>query len=238
MPALKFGLNQRKTGKEMAENKKKKRDPLDRYYTPTWAAQELVKYLGDRLHGPVWEPACGGDTLGSVLRSAPGVNGYFGTDIDPDSLRFFGSRRGGCGFRFSEGWEIERIKGDGYILDFLRDEAFWEVLEYCRTIATNPPYATDDATATDFVKRALFYQDAIGCRVAMLMRIGWAEPCKDRRELLLNRPPSDMLILPRVHYIGGGKNNNQTSAWFIWERGYTGQTRLAWSDLDLSKGAE
>lgn len=85
---------------------------------------------------------------------------------------------------------------------------------------TNPPYSTDTATAAEVVDHALSL-DHQG--VAMLLRIGWQEPCEDREELFLTNPPTDLVTLPRVNYIGAPSGNNQTSVWFIWEKGHPRQ---------------
>ena len=189
-----------------------KRDDLDRYYTPEWATRLLVDYLGGDLAGSVWEPACGADWIGRVLRMHSGINRYLGTDIDPDAIAG----------RWDRGYsELVRWWGP---FDFLNDSSS----PGCKAnwIVTNPPYNTPTGTATDFVRKAIEYRSEGNVQnIAMLLRLSWMEPCDERKDIWSQTPPSDVLVLPRVHYVGAGNSNSQTSAWFIWRRNGVG-TRL------------
>lgn len=169
------------------------RDHLDRYYTPEWATQALVDYMGERLAGCVWDPCCGQDLGGRVIRKAPHVTAYAGTDIDPDAC--------------------------ANPVDF-----FGRVFVFNGWVVTNPPYRVGDKTATDFVRHALNGSAS----VAMLLRLTWLEPCRDRVDILTNNPPTDVLILPRVHYIGAPASNNCMSCWVIWDRNHAG-SRVSWA---------
>jgi hypothetical protein len=184
-----------------------KRDPLDRYYTPVSATEPLLAYLGDRLAGKVHEPCCGADWIGRALRTHEPVTHYLGTDID-------------------------RGRGaDMPARDFLVEEPFAGVDWY----VSNPPFVikVDGQTimASDFVKKML----ATGASVAMLLRLTMLEPCKDRAKILFDDPPTDLLILPRVHYINANNQNNCTSAWFIWDRehGEKGRTLTTWPRFEI-----
>lgn len=108
--------------------------------------------------------------------------------------------------------DIEPRRADVGPADFLQCASLPESVQW---IVTNPPYNTETGTATECIKHALSLEPR---GVAMLLRIGWLEPCKDRVELLTTNPPTDIIILPRVHYIGAPAQNNQTSVWVIWER--------------------
>lgn len=187
------------------------RDELDRYYTPEWATQALVDYLGDRLAGNVWDPCCGQDWGGRVIRKARGVKTYLGTDIDPSAD--IGLWRKG---------EFEKLNP----CDFLNEHSSWGfLLSSAGWIVTNPPYKTGRVGASDFVRRALTGNGS----VAMLVRLTWLEPCADRVDILTNTPPSDVLILPRVNFIGSPGSNPCTSAWVIWDRSrYFKGTSVHW----------
>ena len=217
------------------------RDPLDRYYTPEWATQALVDYLGYRLTGSVWDPCCGKDWGGRVIRKSPHVEGYLGTDIDPDAV--------GGGWS-SLAWPNKTRESEGGLIpskdpepfgDFLksfnRDPKVWigaiggHDKDGCTDgfgspdwIVTNPPYKTGSHTATDFVRHAL----NLGLSVAMLLRLTWLEPCADRVDILTEDPPTDVLILPRVNFIGAPGSNPCTSAWLVWDRFKGRPTRTAW----------
>ena len=56
--------------------------------------------------------------------------------------------------------------------------------------------------------------------VAMLLRLSWLEPCKDRAAFLGKHPPS-LIVLPRISFTGDGKTDNVTCAWFVWD--FSGQ---------------
>lgn len=188
------------------------RDELDRYYTPEWATQALVDYLGDRLKFGVWDPCCGKDWGGRVLRSAPFVDSYLGTDIDPDatSLTFAGNELPQSLSKPIDFLSTPVGRCGSYVPD-------WTI--------TNPPYRMGDLTATDFVRHALAGRSS----VAMLLRLTWLEPCADRVGILTEDPPTDVLILPRVNFIGAPGSNPCTSAWVIWDRShYSKGTRVHW----------
>lgn len=119
----------------------------------------------------------------------------------------------------------------GQVADFIQTSwcADW--------IITNPPYQVPSMNlkASDFVAHALVMAD----RVAMLLRVTWLEPCGDRLRLLRLRPPSTLIVLPRVSFGGpGGKggNDSATSAWFVWDRhdGPNTEIRLV-SKADVSR---
>jgi hypothetical protein len=177
------------------------RDPLDRYYTPEWATQALLAYMGDRISGVVWEPCCGADMIGRVVRRHPGVKRVILSDVDPMSAM-----------------EEE--------FDFLSDEAVFDFQDW---IVTNPPYVIPyngrTATASDFVRRALQYNCG---GVAMLLRLSWLEPCQEREDIFRKSPPTDVLILPRVQFIHAPGSNNMTSAWVIWDHARKGETTMRW----------
>jgi hypothetical protein len=79
---------------------------------------------------------------------------------------------------------------------------------------TNPPYKL----ATPILKNALCYSK----NVAMLLRLSYLEPTKDRASLLERHPPDKIIILnPRPRFRTDTKGSDSvTSAWLIW-RQYT-----------------
>lgn len=169
------------------------RDEHDRYYTPPWCTRALMHYLGERLVGPIWEPAAGQCHIVDVLRDAG--HRVIATDITPH----------------------ESLDQTG---DFLtRGSGEFARVEAVEWIVTNPPYVCDSGTATDFVRTALDLLHFHGVRgVAMLMRLSWLEPCAERWDIFDEYPPTDYVVLPRVNYIGAPSANNQTSVWYVWDR--------------------
>ena len=95
-------------------------------------------------------------------------------------------------------------------------------------IITNPPYKY----ASQFVERAI---ESIpeGNKVAMLLRVLFLEG-KARRLLFEKYPPKVVYIASgRIGCALGGdfekaKGSAQAYAWFIWEKGYKGDTIVKW----------
>lgn len=179
------------------------RDDFDRYFTPPWATLALMNYLGGRLRGTIWEPCAGQCHIANVLRDAG--HSVVATDINPHESLDDGAH------------------------NFLHDEA--EIVTDSRPnwIVSNPPYRWGPYTATDFVRHAL--EIAVD-GVAMLLRLSWLEPCEERVDLFRSDPPKDLLILPRVHYLGAPGSNNQTSVWCIWEGERARQPVVVWRSAE------
>lgn len=118
---------------------------------------------------------------------------------------------------------IDRGYGTGGV-DFLKFKG-----DFDGDIITNPPYKY----AKEFVEKAL---DIIpdGNRVAMFLKLQFLES-KIRRKMFDKYPP-------RYIYVSSGrlccamngeferysKSNAITYAWFIWEKGYSGEPRVRW----------
>lgn len=105
-------------------------------------------------------------------------------------------------------------------IDFLECNERWS-----GHIITNPPYRQ----ATDFVRKTLAVV-ADGCKVAMWLRILYLESA-ERKRLFEEFPPVRVWISSRR--IPCGKEGNfgasaQGFAWFVWEKGYKGETTLKW----------
>lgn len=178
------------------------RDTLDRYYTPPDATQALLDHLGPKLCGTIWEPCCGKDWIGQEARKHPTVDRYIGTDVDPESIRIHWTK-GGSTF-------------EPALLDFIHSTP----LAGFNWIVSNFPYSIGKGafkkSAADFLRKAL--QIDPFASVAVLMRLSFLEPCKNREDIFANDPPTEIIILRRVHFIGAKSQNNCTSAWLIWDR--------------------
>lgn len=103
--------------------------------------------------------------------------------------------------------------------------------EYGMDIVTNPPYKY----AKEFVEHAIeCVKD--GHKVAMLLKIQFLEG-KSRRELFDKYPPKTVYVSSgRINCCKNGdfskeqrsNNSAQAYAWFIWEKGYSGDTIIKW----------
>ena len=117
-------------------------------------------------------------------------------------------------------------RGFGFVQDFLSSKTpplpgF--------DIITNPPYSK----AMEFVEHALEIVED-GRKVAMFLKIQFLEG-KARRALFDKFPPKTIYVSSsRLHCAMNGdfekyaKSNAICYAWFVWEKGYTGETVIKW----------
>ncbi|MDD5006743.1 MAG: NAD(P)-dependent oxidoreductase [Candidatus Omnitrophica bacterium] len=168
------------------------------YYATEPKAVELLLEV-EQFNKSVWEPACGEGHIAEVFVK----HGY---NVRASDL-------------------IDRGYGEQQDFLFFNDE-HWE-----GDIVTNPPYAR----AVDFVNKAL---DIIpdGNKVAMFLKIQFLEG-KERKGLYKNHPPkiiyvssSRLLCAKNAEFekmIEGG-GSAVAYAWFIWQKGYKGETVIKW----------
>ena len=115
-------------------------------------------------------------------------------------------------------------RGYGEVADFLSDDN----TEWDGDIITNPPYKY----AQEFVEKALrIIPD--GHKVAMFLRVQFMEG-KRRRELFNVMPPKRIWISSsRLKCAKNGEFDKFSSsatayAWFVWEKGFQGDTIIKW----------
>jgi hypothetical protein len=107
---------------------------------------------------------------------------------------------------------------------------FYEQLsEWNGDILTNPPYSN----AVEFCKHALQLVPT-GRFVVMLMRIQFLEGQR-RKPFLLSNPPkyvyvssSRLLLAKNADFVKYNTPSANCYAWFVWQKGYKGETRLGW----------
>lgn len=78
-------------------------------------------------------------------------------------------------------------------------------------VVTNPPFNQAFKIAQWAVSRAY--------SVALLLRISFLEPTKERGPWLASLPPTVVIVLPRHSYTGNGKSDSTTTAWMVWSGG-------------------
>lgn len=170
----------------------------DFYATPPLATHKLLQLESFDIN--VWEPACGMNHIADILRE----NGHTvrTSDIinmlDDDSIE---------------------------IIDFLKHSE-----TFCGDIITNPPYNK----GMEFVEKALEVV-ADGSKVAMFLKLQFLESAK-RYKLFKKYPPKTIYVsVNRLGCSATGEfneNGNAPSAiaycWYIWEKGFTGETTLKW----------
>ncbi len=170
----------------------------DDYYATEPKAVELLLEVED-FNPTIWECACGEGHMAEVLKK----HGYKVISSDL----------------------IDRGYGIGGV-DFLKCKDIVGA-----DIVTNPPYKI----AKEFVQHALDIVDN-GHKVAMFLKLTFLES-KKRRELFDKYPPKVIYVSSsRLQCAKNGdfetyKKGTGTAiayAWYVWEKGYTGNTIVKW----------
>lgn len=181
-----------------ASNHTEKERETNDYYATEPYAAELLCEV-ETFSPEIWECACGEGHLAEVFRK----RGYSvkATDL------------------------IDRGYGAGGV-DFLEENGC-----YHGDIITNPPYKY----AKEFVEHALEIA-ADGYKVAMFLKLTFLEG-KARKKLFEKSPPKVVYVSSsRLQCAMNGdfvkyKKGTGTAvayAWFVWEKGFTGETVVKW----------
>ena len=177
----------------------KEREPNDFYATDPIAVDKLVWSIGF-IPCVVWECACGTGCLSERLEQY--CRGVVSTDV------------------------IDR--GYGQVQDFLLAK---EMPSGCSCIITNPPYKL----ATEFILHALSLLPD-GGRCIMFLKTTFLEGEKRHRLLFSKYPPQRILQFSKrvlcaknADFQKMRKVGSAVSyAWFVWEKGYKGETTITW----------
>ena len=174
------------------------REKDDFYATPPLAVRELLNL--ELFNTNIWEPCCGMNHITAVLRN--NLYNVRTSDI------------------------VDRVHdGSVEIIDFLSYQDTWD-----GDIITNPPFKY----ATEFVYKCLDILKP-GAKLAMFLKLTFLET-KKRKKLFKKYPPKVIYISSsRLGCSQTGtfdKTGNAVSAvaycWYIWEKGYKGDTILKW----------
>ena len=76
-------------------------------------------------------------------------------------------------------------------------------------VITNPPFQSAFK-----ILHNLYFQVNLG--VALILRLSFLEPTKEREDFLVSCPPTDLIVLPRYSFTQDGKTDSVTCAWMIW----------------------
>lgn len=154
---------------------------------------------GVKLKNPIWECACGEGHLSERLKQ-------YGYNVYSSDL-------------------IDRGYGEGGV-DFLTDNRLWH-----GDIITNPPYKY----AKEFVEHALDIVDD-GCKVIMFLKLQFLEG-KARKELYKKYPLKSLMVSSsrilcakngEFEKMKAGGGSAVAYGWYIWEKGYGGETTIKW----------
>ena len=182
-----------------ASNHTEKERQKEDYYATDPIAVELLLDL-ETFNKDVWECACGEKHLSNVLEKR--------------------------GFNVRSSDIIKRCD-DIEEYDFLG----MENIEWKGDIITNPPYKY----AKEFVYKALQIIPK-GNKVAMFLRVQFLEG-KERKQLFTNFPPTKVLVSSsrilcaknaEFEKMKQGGGSAVAYAWFIWQKGYKGDTIIKW----------
>lgn len=171
----------------------------DYYATEPKAVEILLQ--NETFNHYVWECAVGGGHIANVLTNA-------GYDVKATDI-------------------VNRGYPSTEIIDFLQIQKSDISTDFSRDIITNPPYKY----AQSFVEKAIeLSMDST--KIAMFLKLTFLEG-KARRKLFDKCPPKTVYVFSsRVCCGKNGKfkpsENAVAYAWFIWEKGYRGDTVVKW----------
>lgn len=177
----------------------KEREEHDFYSTSPEAIDKLLKHFS--LPKKIWECACGTGCLSERLVE-------FGHDVVSTDL-------------------IDR--GYGGVQDFFKADT---MPDGCECILTNPPYKY----AFEFIQHSLDLLPDGGLCV-MFLKTTFLEGQKRYERLYKNTPPKYVLqFSKRVLCAKNGKfaamrnggGSAVSYAWFVWQKGYNGETTVKW----------
>lgn len=181
-----------------ASNHTDKEREINDYYATEPKAMELLLDV-ERFSPVVWENAVGEGHLAEILKQ----RGYTVKCSDI----------------------VDRGYSDTRVLDFLK---FNPTKELDLDIITNPPYKY----AKQFVEKSLQCVSN-GHKVAMFLKLQFLEG-KERRKLFNISPPKIIYVASgRLICAMNGEFEKYPSsaiayAWFIWEKGFKGETVVKW----------
>lgn len=181
-----------------ASNHTDKERQNEDFYATDPIAAKLLLEV-EEFSNNIWECGCGQKHLANVFENA--------------------------GFNVRSSDIVDRCGNEVY--DFLSsDNTFWN-----GDVITNPPYKL----AKEFIEKAI---DIIpeGRKVAMFLKIQFLEG-KERKKLFQKYPPkviyvssSRILCAKNAEFeaMKAGGGSAVAYAWYIWEKGYNGDTILKW----------
>lgn len=181
-----------------ASNHTEKERQNEDFYATDPIAAEWLLKI-EHFDGDIWECACGENHLANVFKE----HGY---NVRTSDI-------------------VERVEGTE-IIDFLNYNEKWD-----GNIITNPPYSK----AKEFIEKSIeIIPD--GKKVAMFLKVQFLEG-KARRKLFEKYPPktiwvssSRILCAKNADFEGMKRGGGSAVAycWFIWEKGYKGDTVVKW----------
>ena len=181
------------------------REKNDYYATDPQAVRDFISAWvdrdGNRFHQNIWEPACGEGNIAEVFRDLD--HSVFASDLI--------------------------CRGYGEQFDFLSGSAADIGISTWRgDIVTNPPYKGN--LDTDFIRRSLELVEQ-GSYVIMLFKVQFL--ASKKRKLFFEQYPIRYVYIhsSRIKILKNnqpGGSNALDYAWYVWQKGWTGDTVIKW----------
>lgn len=171
------------------------------------------------MHDDIWECACGQGNLSEVLKR----RGYNVVSSDLIDRGYGNIELDFLSFELPK-YQIPILDNPFYPTEFVNGPTIPLSLD----ILTNPPYRY----ALDFVKHSLEIQEN-GYHTIMLLKIQFLEG-KERYRFFQENPPKFVYVHSERQKCAINNNfeNVKSSAvcyaWFIWEKGFKGDTIVRW----------
>ena len=187
-----------------ASNHTNKEREINDYYATEPKALELLLDL-ETFSPYVWECACGEGHLSDVLKKR--------------------------GYKVKSSDLVDRGYDDTEVMDFLKVNKEDIKSDFSRDIITNPPYKY----AKEFVEHALNISME-STKIAMFLKVQFLEG-KARRKLFDKHPPKIIYVASsrllcakngQFQKMRDGGGSAVAYAWFIWEKGFKGDTIVRW----------
>ena len=181
----------------------RERANYDYYATPYQATEMLldeVKFSGDFL-----EPCVGGGHIVDVIKRYYPDECVYGVDI------------------------VDRGYPNTLVADFLKHDFLGQKFD---NVVTNPPFSL----AQEFLEKSVEVVND-GGKIAMFLKIQFLEGAK-RREMFKKYPPKYIYVFVKrqapwnngspVDEKGKSWSSTMCFAWFVWEKGFTGEPIVRW----------
>ena len=181
----------------------RERANYDYYATPYQATEMLldeVKFVGNFL-----EPCVGGGHIVDIIKKYYPDECVYGVDL------------------------VDRGYPNTLVADFLKYDFLGQKFD---NVVTNPPYSL----AQEFLEKSMEVVND-GGEIAMFLKIQFLEGAK-RREMFKKYPPKYIYVFVKrqapwnngspVDEKGKPWSSTMCFAWFVWEKGFTGEPIVRW----------
>lgn len=180
---------------------RKARRAHDAYYTPTSAVETLIALRPHLIQGdPVICEPCVGDGAIAKPFADRGIV-VITNDLVPSvtALHYGDAAYGRTWETLTRYARMRRHAGP-------EDPRFNHGIDW---VITNPPFVKAYEILSESLKHARF-------GVAMFLRLSFLEPTDERGPLLSQRPPDDLIAVPRISFTGDGDTDSVICVWLIW----------------------